>query len=261
MDWRHLLFNMASTVLEDPQALITNGTAPRRVRVIHYPTGDGKPVAETVEHREAIFYAIHAAQQALAGNPDVWISGNDFVYYTKDAPAKRVSPDCYIVLGVPQKERRSYKTWEENDTMPDVVWEFTSSKTAKEDRNDKFTLYEKTLQVPEYFLFDPLDQYLKPRLQGYRLVRGLYQAIAPDEDGYLVSQRTGIKMFADSKLLRFIHPQTGQVIPTFDEMTALHEKAEQEAIRQRELKEAAQDEIARLRAELERLRGGNPSNG
>src|SRR5262249_13089291 len=70
--------------------------------------------------------------------------------------------------------RDSYKTWEEGGKLPDVIFEFTSRKTHREDTHTKRPLYEQVLKVPEYFLFDPTGDYLSPRLQGFRLVEGAY---------------------------------------------------------------------------------------
>ena len=56
-------------------------SAPRRAVV--YPDSDGKPMAETREHREAMTYAIAAAQACLSSREDLWISGNDFVYFNQ----------------------------------------------------------------------------------------------------------------------------------------------------------------------------------
>jgi len=244
---------MSTTVLEQPgKAKSAANGSERKLhrRPVRYPESDGKPMAETPEHRDAMMYAITAARAALDGRADVWISGNDFVYYRMGEPSKRISPDCYIVLGVEQKRRQSYKVWEEDGHVPNVVFELTSPKTAKEDREEKFELYEQVLKVPEYFLFDPLNQYLKPRLQGYRLVNGSYQPIPFDTEGRLESKETGIKMFADGEILRFIHPRTDEVIRTSEEKDS--------AIIEKDNTIAARDqEIARLLAEVERLRKGN----
>ena len=233
-------------------------------RSIVYPESDGKPLAETVQHRDAIMYAIQAAQVALAALPDAYISGNDFIYYVEGDPTKRVSPDCYILLDLPprpQALRRSFKIWEEGKA-PNVVFEFTSPKTRKQDREEKFDLYENTLKVAEYFLFDPLNQYLRPRLQGYRLTNGAYQPIVPDADGRMLSAETGIRLFTDNALLRFIHPKTGEVILTHTELDALKEQETQRANAETQranaeagARQEAEVEIARLKAELARLRG------
>jgi len=218
----------------------TTGAAPARPRRVNYPESDGKPMAETSEHRDAMTYAIQAAGIILSDRPDVWISGNDFIYYAEGDPKKRVSPDCYIVLGVPRRPRRVFKVWEEEGHKPNLVIEFTSRGPAKEDREAMFDLYQNVLHVPEYILFDPRNEYLRPRLQGYRLVGGQYQPIPITADGHLISQETGIRLFADGVLLRLVDPQT------------------EEAVRTRQEAEA---EVERLRAELEALRNqrGNTS--
>ena len=60
------------------------------------------------------------------------------------------------------------------------VLEVTSDTTQKKDLGDKKAIYQR-LGVDEYFLFDPLGDYLKPRLQGYRLgTGGRYRAVAPN---------------------------------------------------------------------------------
>lgn len=253
------------------------GNAPRirKPRRVIYPDGDGKPMAETIEHRDAMFYAISAAQVAIEDQPDFYVSGNDFLYYVEGDPTKRISPDCYIVRGVPRRTdnpRRFFKVWEEGGKTPCVVFEFTSPKTAKQDRQEKFDLYERTLKVTEYFLFDPLNQYLRPRLQGYRLTNGAYQPIVPDANGRLLSAETGIVMFAGGVLLRFLHPRTGEVIATRAEAEAQIKRETQRAEAQTQRAEAqtqradaetqarreVEAENARLRAELERLRRGAP---
>jgi Uma2 family endonuclease len=230
------------------------GAAPARPRRVNYPESDGKPMAENSEHRDAMTYAIQAAQEIFDNTAYVWISGNDFVYYVEGDPTKRVSPDCYVVLGVPRRARRSFKVWEEGGKIPNIVFEFTSRKTARQDREEKFDLYERELRIPEYFLFDPLSEYLRPRLQGYRLTNGVYQPILPAPDGRLVSPATGITVFADGTLLRFVDPRTGNVVLTRAE-------AQRKIAEEAQACHSAEAEIARLQAELEALRNqrGNAS--
>src|SRR5260221_7853778 len=134
-------------------------------------------MAEDTLHRDLMFYAIASLQSHFADRPDVYISGNDFLYYEEGNPQARVSPDCYVVIGVPKKYRPSYKVWEENGIAPAVVFEFTSKKTRKEDTTVKQPLYEQTLGVTEYFQFDPTGDYLKPRLQGRQLHNGQYRSM------------------------------------------------------------------------------------
>ena len=88
------------------------------------------------------------------------------------------------------------------------------------------------LQVAEYFLYDPLAEWLKPALQGYRLVNGDYVALEAGEDGGLMSEQLGITFRLEDEDLALFDTATGK---------RLRSGAE----RAQELEE----ELARLRAE------------
>ncbi|WP_281380312.1 Uma2 family endonuclease [Armatimonas rosea] len=203
-------------------------------RAVHYPDSDGKPMAETDAHRFLISNSVSALLWHFSSRShEVYVSGNNFFYYKEGDPKARLSPDTYVVFGPEQRDRNSYKSWEEGDALPAVVFEFTSKKTQKEDVSDKMQTYEQ-LRIPEYFLFDPTGDYLKPSLRGYRMTPlGMYSPIAPQENGRLASEQLGLELAADGVRLRFFNPATGEFLPTLAE---------------------AQSEIARLRAELEQLR-------
>ena len=143
-------------------------------RTVVYPTRDGKPIGETDKHRELMAYLIAALKTFYAGQPNVYVSGNNFVFWEEGNPKARISPDIYVVYGAEMRLRDSYMAWKEGGLLPGVVFEVTSRKTQREDVDTKLPLYEQTLKTPEYFLFDPTGDYLRPRLQGYRLVNGRY---------------------------------------------------------------------------------------
>jgi len=134
-------------------------------------------------------------------------------------------------------ERRIWKAWEEGK-VPDVVFELTSKSTRREDRYTKPAVYE-SLGIREYFLFDPEGDYLKPRLQGFRLTEDGYQALSGER---LSSEALRLEIFAEDYLLRLYDPASGEVLRT----PAEHEAAARNA----------EVELARLRAELERLKKG-----
>jgi Uma2 family endonuclease len=78
------------------------------------------------------------------------------------------------------------------------VWRFVYTPYAA-----KYQLYER-LGVKEYFLFDPLDEYLQPRLQGFTLVQERYQALPLSAEGDLVSRELGLILRPQKDLLRLI---------------------------------------------------------
>jgi Uma2 family endonuclease len=214
-------------------------------REIDYPTSDGKPMAETDLHRDRMTDLIEMLQDVFAEDPRVYVSGNLLLFYERGDKRKHVAPDVLVVRGIPKLPRRDhYLVWLEGKG-PDLVIELTSKTTRREDQTKKWTLYRDVLKVPEYFLFDPYEDYLKPPFQGYRLVEGQYVAIEPVE-GRLPSAVLGLHLERDGTELRFYDPATGRRLPT-----------RQEALRQKDDVIREQDaELQRLREELEALRAG-----
>ena len=135
-------------------------------------------MAETDHHRDQMVDTIKTLQSFFADDPMVYVSGNLLIFYVPGNKRRHISPDVFVVIGVRNGKRLNYIVWEEGKG-PDVAIELTSSTTQSEDRKKKFLIYQDILRVREYFLFDPLGDYLDPRLQGYRLRRGKYTAIRP----------------------------------------------------------------------------------
>jgi Uma2 family endonuclease len=214
----------------------------RPPRQFEYPTSDGKPMAETDFHRDLMLALIETLKAHFAAKPKVYVSGNLLIYYELGNKRKHVSPDVFVVPGVPKKDRLYFLTWEEGKN-PAFVIEITSSSTKREDKGKKFALYRDVLKVKEYFLFDPFGEYLKPQLSGYSLRNDEYVAIKLTE-GRMASQVIGLHLEPAGTELRLYDPVSGHRLPTPLERAAA---AEQRA-------ELADREIARLAAENERQR-------
>src|SRR5262245_17691159 len=165
---------------------------PRRPRGNGYPTSDGKPMAETDIHRDLMQELIQTLKAYYAEQDRVYVSGNLLLFYEKGNKRKHVSPDVFVVKGVEKGDRENYLLWEEGHP-PQVVIELTSSSTRSEDTKKKYALYQHTLKVREYFLFDPRGDYLKPSLQGHRLRKGEYHPIHTVADR-LPSQVLGLHL-------------------------------------------------------------------
>jgi Uma2 family endonuclease len=210
-----------------------------RVRGNGYPTTDGKPMAETDQHRKLMIALIETLDVHFADDPDVYVTGNLLLFYERGNRRRHVSPDVFLSKKVRKGDRLHYLLWEEGKG-PDLVIELTSSSTRHADTNRKFRLYRDVLKVREYFLFDPLGDYLKPPFQGYRLRGGEYVPIRPVQ-GRLPSQVTGLHLEAHERELRLYDPATGQWLPTPMERIA-----------------RAEAEVQRLQQELEARRNGRP---
>lgn len=203
-----------------------------QVRTVSYPESDGKPMGETDEHRDEMVREIELLRRYFEGQR-VYVSGDLLVYYVQGDPKKFVVPDVFVVKGIEPQRRRTYKLWIERKA-PDAIIEVTSRKTKKKDLVTKPDLYRQ-LGVPEYFLFDPTQEYLHPPLQGNRLVGDDYVQIRPDGQGALVSQELGLRLQAERGQLMLYRLDTGQRLLTADEA-----------------RQAAEAEVARLREELRR---------
>lgn len=250
-----------------------------------YPTGDGKPMAETPTQAKNLAVMIQVLKRHYAGRRELYIAGNMMMYYVRNDLRRHVSPDVFVTFGIPDIDRDAYFTWVEGKG-PDVVFEMTSKSTRREDQKTKFALYEQTLRVPEYFLFDPTQDYLKPSsMRGYRLEGGVYAPI-PEVEGRLESRVLGLFLERQGTLLRLYNPATGAWVQTDKEAVAearqearhaqAHaqqvearanqaearaNQAEEERQAAREDARIAREENARLARELEELRrklaGGN----
>ena len=221
---------------------------------VHYPDGDGKPMAETPVHRQNLTDLIAMLMAHFLLDPLVYVSGNMFLYYERGNRYRNVAPDIFLVRGVDKhKYRGVFKTWEEG-RGPDLVIELTSPSTKGEDLEDKFGLYRDILRVPEYFLFDPLDEYLTPALQGFRLVGEEYVPIEPVA-GRLPSEVVGLHLEADGQRLRLYDPAIGRWLPT-----PVEAQQQAEAERDRALADLrqAEAELAAIRRELDALRRNPP---
>src|SRR5262249_40516680 len=146
----------------------TMATVPSRTVVSSwdYPTSDGKPMAETDDHRYLMLDLIETLKLYYVASALVYVSGNLLIYYVPGDKRRHISPDVFVVRGVAKHNRPYYLIWQEGKG-PEVAIELTSKTTRREDLGKKKAIYRDILKVKEYFLFDPHQDYLKPPLQGY----------------------------------------------------------------------------------------------
>ena len=229
--------------------------APSRAAV-DYPDSDGKRMAENDAQLAAILYGISVLRTHYAHRKDVYVSGDLLVYYEEGDPRVSVAPDVFVVFGVEDRERMTYRVWEERKG-PDFVLEVASRSTWREDVGPKRAVYAQ-MGVKEYWLYDPLGEYLRPRLRGYRLVDvGSYerQPLLESVDGRLTlrSETLGLDLWVKGGEMRFRDPVTGLDLLGHREEHLAHQaaaaRAEAEAAARRQ--EAASRRSAEVRAERE----------
>ena len=216
---------------------------------VEYPSSDGKPLAENDAQLAAIVYGITVLRTRYAGRSDVYVSGDLLIYYEEGNPRVSVAPDVFVVFGVEDRMRMSYKVWEEGKG-PDFVLEVASPGTWREDVGRKRDIYAR-LGVKEYWLYDPLGEHLEPVLQGNRLVDGEYerQPLLKSVDGRLGlrSGTLGLELWAEGGKMRFRDPETGLDLLGHHEE---HDRAEREAAARRSAEVRAEREAAARRQEV-----------
>jgi Uma2 family endonuclease len=233
-----------------------NGAA---ARPVHYPESDGKPMGETETHIREIVRLIQTLDRRFADRDDVYVGGDLLVYYEEGNPRAVVVPDVFVAIGAAKgPRRRIWKLWEER-VPPTLVVEVTSPSTRREDLGRKRTLYAR-LGVSEYVLYDPLGEYLRPSLQGYRLESGRYEAM-PAEQGVLVSGVLDALLQLQDGSLQLLDRRTGA--PLLDPQREVEQlrallTQEVEQFRARHAQEVAarlalEAEVAELRAMVQRL--------
>lgn len=257
-----------------PTEILASPRKKSRRRKIHYPEGDGRPMAETDPHVRQIIKALLILEYWLRNYKEVYLGANMLLYYQKGQPKRRVSLDVFVVWGVENYARRSYKLWEEKQA-PQVVFEITSSKTREEDLGKKRLIYAQ-IGVEEYYLFDPFGQYLSPPLRGYQLVGEEYasrtvealarpafsgEELETPEGWRLESQRLKLDLWAlptnDPRkpfVLRFYDPAARDWLIEPEQALVEREALAVEARESKAQLRAAEERAAQLEAELKKLR-------
>lgn len=227
---------------------------PERLAEIYYPESDGKPVGETEFHVIALLGLLQTLRSHYRLDDNVYVGGNMLFYYVEGKPSEFKVPDVFVVKGIAKHMRRTYKMWEEQ-TAPCVIFEITSRGTRREDFGAKRSLYQR-LGVQEYYLFDPMAEYLRPPLQGFTLVAGRYQPLTPQEDGSIWSQELGLDLRPEGATLRLFDRLANKPLPTMDEAVSLMEEAielaQSETQRAQIAAQQAEAEAQRAEAEAQR---------
>ena len=92
--------------------------------------------------------------ERYARDPNAYVGIDLLLLYDReDKEREVVAPDVFVVFGVPDRARDSYKVSNEGK-VPDFVLEVASKGTYKKDVGSKKDKYER-MGVREYCVFDP----------------------------------------------------------------------------------------------------------
>ena len=229
-----------------------------------YPETDGKPMAASDLHRALLIRTLQALEPHFSS--DVYISG-DIMMYDREGPQRiAISPDVLVSFGIGQKQRRTYKVWEEGKP-PDFVMEFSSESTFENDLTGKMDTYA-AMGIANYFLYDAEGHYLPTPLMGFKLVDGVYVAIPAGADGGIHSDVLGLDFHLRDTTLEIYDPVRQEWLQTPAEAAegraedaearaetaeGRAEDAEAHAERETTARQKAEAEAAELREQLARL--------
>ena len=237
---------------------------------LEFNPGEPRPSDDMYEHYmgEEAFAVLASHLETIYPGQDIFRGSNSFICYDPDDHNVRISPDYYVSIGVDSASIVSRLIYipEEAGKPPDLVMEFASEHTARNDMRDKPAIYA-AIGVSEYWRLDPTGgAYYGYSLAGDRLVNGVYQPIelTTEPDGIVkgYSRVLRISVCTTNGRLRFYNPETGLYLTGYAEERAGRRSAESEReaavselVRERAGRQAAEDRIRQLEEELRRLSG------
>jgi Uma2 family endonuclease len=173
-----------------------------------------EPPLETDLHLRQMLLLLQCLDWWWRDRQSFYVAGNLTIYYS---PQQRKSeqfrgPDFFVVLETERKARKSWVVWEEEGKYPNVIVELLSPSTADTDRGLKKQIYQDIFRTPEYFWFDPDSL----EFQGFELLRGAYQPLQSNAQGWLWSQQLQLFLGVHNSKLRFFTAE-GELVPTPEE--------------------------------------------
>lgn len=212
-----------------------------------------EPEMESSLHFMQLVLLVSCLEWLWRDRDNFFIGANLTIYYSRQQLKTRDfrGPDFFLIKDVARHPRNSWVVWEEDGRYPNLIIELLSDSTANTDRNLKKILYQNQFRTPEYFWFSPETL----ELQGFSLVRQQYEAITPNQQGWLWSEELGLFLGVEESKLRYF-TATGDLVLTPEE-TALQQQQLLEQERQRSERE---HQRAEQLAEQLKLLGSNPDD-
>ncbi len=169
----------------------------------------------------------------------------------------QVVPDNMVVVWPePIRAETSFNT-PLQPTGPFWVLEYVSKSNRRKDYEDNVRKYEKHLKVPYYLIFVPDVQ----ELTLFRMRRKRYVSVRENARGRCEVGELELEVALLDGWVRFWYrgdllPLPGELLRALDDTERRLRDASRRAEREAQARMAAEEEVARLRAELERVRKG-----
>jgi Uma2 family endonuclease len=164
---------------------------------------------------------------------------------------QKVVPDNMVVIhDGPLQVYLSYTT-REQPAAPFWVMEYVSKSSRRKDYDDNLDKYEIDLRVPYYLLFQPDVQ----ELTLYRHNGKKYVSVKPNARGRYPVKELELEIALLDGWVRYWF--RGELLPLPAELQRERNEARQELATERQARLAAEEENARLRAELDQMKRRN----
>jgi hypothetical protein len=239
-------------------------TSTTAVQPIHYLGRDGKPMAETDVHIDVPIYLHEALKDYFRDEPQVYVAGNMLLYYEERNPAdygaRRLRGTGGIQRGatglqVVRTRPTAYRHFRNH--LPQV----TFGKSGHQVGTVRHT------GVREYFLYDPLGEYLRPRCKATGCSRASTSACSLETRGNLSARRCAWSCGCKTGSYRSLIQQPARLLTPTEAHAARGTEAEARQV-EAEARQAAKAraalakaELKRLQEELARLQGKREHNG
>lgn len=211
---------------------------------VRLPTEDDLPYSDG-ELVETLRHALQAqllmdALDVSWPDRDYFAGGNMFLYFSAEQLRNRKfrSPDFFLALDVPRRERKSWVVWDEGKG-PDLIVELLSPVDGKSDRGERKQFYQDQLRVPFYVNYEPFTG----DVAAFQLCSGAYVLLEPDSAGRYPFGSTKLSLVrwsgtyhgVEAEWLRWAD-SGGNLLPTAAELAQRErERAERLAARLRDL--------------------------
>ena len=181
-----------------------------------------------------------------ARRPDVQVFNELLVQYPKsgsDKPGQVVPDNMVVVSQQPCRAESSFDLPLEQ-AAPFWVLEYVSPNSKRKDYVDNMVKYEHDLKVPYYLRFDPQQQELALLHHNKRK----YVQVKPNAQGRLAVAELDMEVALLDGWVRFWH--LGELLPLPADLQRDLDAVRRQLAEERRARLAAEEEVARLRAQL-----------
>jgi Uma2 family endonuclease len=186
-----------------------------------------------------------------ARRPDVQIFNELLVQYPRrtEPTIGKVVPDNMVVLWPEPIQANGSFDLPLQPVGPFWMLEYVSKSNHRKDYEDNMHKYERELKVPYYLLFNPDAA----EMTLYRLRGRTYRSVPPNERGRHALAELDLEVALLDDWVRYWYK--GELLPLPADLQRDLDETRRQLRKMTRRAETAEEEVQRLRAELERLRG------